>query len=138
MLFPLKVISSKAPETNNGSDSEPILEPEPLPEPTPEPIKEPIPEPAPESLEATFSSIHKLILVPKCASCHNPSSIRPREDYTDFRSTLTTGKIIPGNAEGSEIYKECSSGNMPIGSAPLTATELTVLKAWINNGAQDN
>lgn len=96
----------------------------------------PLPEPA--KLEATFTSIHNLILVPKCASCHSPSGSRPAEDYTDYNTTIRTGGIAKGNASGSELYKECSSGSMPQGSSRLSSEELTVLRDWINAGAQNN
>ena len=115
---------------------EPI--PEPIPEPTPEPIPEPTPEPTSGGIEAKFSSIHKLVLVPKCVGCHSLGGIRSKEDYTDFRSTLATGKVVVGNANRSAMYTECRDQNMPIGSASLTSAELLALKTWIDNGAQDN
>ncbi|MCB0408150.1 MAG: hypothetical protein KDD34_08105 [Bdellovibrionales bacterium] len=89
-------------------------------------------------LEATFSSIHSLILVPKCVGCHSPTGTRRSEDYSDYQSTLQTGKIVPGNANGSEAYQECVSGSMPEGAPRLSDQELAVLKDWINAGALNN
>ena len=132
---PAEPTPAPAPEP---TPAEPLPAPAPA-EPVPAPAEPiPTPAPAPVGIEAKFSSIHSLVLVPKCVGCHNPNGIRSREDYSDFRSTITTGKVIPGNANGSEMYTECSSGSMPIGGSPLTADELTALRTWIDNGAQDN
>jgi cytochrome c553 len=92
---------------------------------------------APE-LKASFSSIHALILVPKCVGCHNPQGVRPSEDYTNYTTTRSTGKISPGNAKGSEMYRECLSGAMPENALRLSAAELSAMETWINNGALNN
>lgn len=89
-------------------------------------------------LEAKFSSIHALILVPKCVGCHNPAGKRPSENYSDYNSTLSTGKVRPNNANDSAMYTECASGKMPEDAPNLSPEELTVLRDWINSGALDN
>lgn len=92
----------------------------------------------PQVLSPTFTSINNLILQPKCVSCHSPNGSRPQEDYTDYTTSLNTGKIEPGNAAGSEMFKECQAGTMPVGGAALTTAELSAIKTWINNGALNN
>lgn len=89
-------------------------------------------------LTPTFLSIQQNILQPKCVSCHNPNGTRPNENYTDYASTVNTGKITPGNAAASQMYIECNAGTMPMGGTPLSPTELAVLAQWINEGAQNN
>jgi len=89
-------------------------------------------------LEATFSSIHALILVPKCVGCHSPTGTRKSEDYSDYQSTLQTGKIVPGNANASEAYQECVSGSMPENAPRLSDQELAAIRDWINAGAMNN
>ena len=90
------------------------------------------------SLQPTFSSIHNLILQPKCVSCHSPDGSRPQEDYTDYFTTINTGKIEPGDAATSTMFTQCQTGAMPQGGPSLTPEELGVLQEWINDGALNN
>ncbi len=89
-------------------------------------------------ITATFSSINELILQPKCVSCHNPTGIRPSEDYTDYVTTINTGKVVPFDAVQSELYTQCVSGEMPQDSTRLTDAELAAIRTWIDNGALNN
>ena len=95
-----------------------------------------LPEPPP--LEATFTSIHNRILIPKCVGCHSPGGERSKEDYSDYQTTLQTGKVKPGDSNDSDMYKECADGEMPEDAPNLSNEELTVLRDWINAGALDN
>lgn len=61
-------------------------------------------------LEGTFSSIHTLVLQPKCLSCHDPNASPP--DLTDYLSTLNSGSVIPGDFANSTLYTECASGDI--------------------------
>jgi cytochrome c553 len=94
--------------------------------------------PTTPQLQATFSSIHQLILVPKCLGCHSPDGIRPQEDYRDYNTTLSTGKITAGDPQDSEMYKECVDGEMPLNSTSLTIQELDIIRDWILLGAENN
>lgn len=98
----------------------------------------PPPLPAPPTLKATFSSIHALILVPKCLGCHSPTGERPSEDYTNYNTTLNTGGIKPGDINDSSLYEECADGKMPENSNRLSNDELKALRDWINAGAPNN
>ncbi len=90
------------------------------------------------TVEATFSSINRYILGPKCVKCHSPSGIRPREDYSSYSSTIATGGVNRGNANGSRLYLTCLDGGMPDDSAPLNTNQLNALRDWINAGAPNN
>jgi hypothetical protein len=51
-------------------------------------------------------------------------------------------RVIANNANGSAIYSKANNtavcgGKMPP-STNLTATQLKIIRAWINNGAADN
>ncbi|MDP2271006.1 MAG: hypothetical protein Q8N23_09610 [Archangium sp.] len=66
----------------------------------------------------------------RCDSCHSWS-------YDTIVSM--NGRIIPGNLNGSGIYTRTLGGDMPRGGgAPLTATQQTLLRDWILNGAPRN
>lgn len=87
------------------------------------------------SIQATFQSINQNILIPKCLGCHNPSGIRSGEDFSTYQTTITTGKIVPGNAAGSIFYDQIASGAMPFGGQALSSEEVQAVADWINAGA---
>ena len=94
--------------------------------------------PPPPVLEATFTSIHALILVPKCLGCHNPGGEEPNIDYTDYQTSLQTGQITPGDPDDSDMYSECADGDMPLNGPMLSAAELAAIEQWIGDGAMNN
>jgi mono/diheme cytochrome c family protein len=90
------------------------------------------------SVKATFSYIQQNILVPKCLPCHSPGGRRPQTDYSNYSTTLSTGKVTAGDAQASQLYTQCFSQAMPINGAVLNASELNGLRDWINAGALEN
>lgn len=99
------------------------------------------PPPPPPPLTATFSSISQNILQPKCVACHRAGGEEGDIRYESYSSTLATGKIRAGSAAESGIMDEIESGSMPPakdGYAPLTATEIAVIRQWIDAGAPNN
>ncbi len=93
--------------------------------------------PEPE-VDPTFSSINRYILRPKCLKCHSPNGIRPREDYSSYQSTISTGGVNSGNANSSRLYLTCADGGMPDDAAPLNDNQLGAIRDWINAGAPNN
>ncbi len=89
-------------------------------------------------VEATFQSIYSNILVPKCNKCHSPNGIRPREDYTSYNATISTGRVVRENANASRMYTTCEEGSMPDDTRPLNSQQLGALRDWINAGAPNN
>lgn len=86
--------------------------------------------PTPVSLmtaEATFTNVSRLILQPKCMSCHN---------FSTYNGTI--GEVMVGSPEGSPIYARSADGSMPQIGAHLTDPELKLLAAWITAGALNN
>jgi hypothetical protein len=52
-------------------------------------------------------------------------------------------RVIPGNADGSYLVvklegRQSVGSQMPLGGQPLSETDLTNIKNWINRGAQNN
>jgi hypothetical protein len=92
----------------------------------------------PGDLGPSFASIKEFILDTRCVLCHNPSGAYPSIDYTDYLTTINTGRVVPGNADASALYTSCVSGSMPQGGPPLTAEELEAIRTWINDGALNN
>lgn len=90
------------------------------------------------SVKATFSYIHQNILAPKCLSCHHPGGRRPQTDYSNYSTTVSTGKLTAGDAQASQLYTQCFSQAMPLNGKILNASQLDALRDWINAGALEN
>ena len=66
----------------------------------------------------------------KCSGCHN-------WNYDNIVNT--NNRVIPLNPSGSSMFTRTQSGDMPRGgAAPLTSTQLGLLRDWILNGAPEN
>ena len=90
------------------------------------------------SVKATFSYIQQNILVPKCLSCHRPGGRRPQTDYSNYSTTVSTGKVTAGDAQASQLYTQCFSQAMPLNGSVLNTSQLNALRDWINAGALEN
>ncbi len=89
-----------------------------------------------EPLVATYASIEKKILKPKCLGCHssaNPEGGVSVSSYADTVKLVTAGKPNP-----SLLFKVTRMGRMPQGGPALTQTELTAISDWIQAGAANN
>jgi hypothetical protein len=89
------------------------------------------------------------ILSDKCFTCHGPDAAH-RQTAMRFdlessaKAKLKSGRfaIVPGDPANSEMYRRVSSQDkavrMPpayLGKEPLSAREIAVIKAWIEQGA---
>jgi hypothetical protein len=114
----------------------------------------------------TFTSIYANIITPNCAECHAQSGplesnlyMGTQQDaYNNLVNVHAMGdacgvpgidggpppiRVIPGDAADSLLYQKitdtqhCGSA-MPQDADPLTIDQILTIKAWINQGAQDN
>ena len=83
------------------------------------------------------------ILAQRCAlaGCHvagGPLGV----DLRTYASVLQGGQrgaiVVAGDAAGSEIVNQISTGRMPLGGPPLDAAQVQLITDWINDGAQNN
>jgi hypothetical protein len=83
----------------------------------------------------------KAVLEAKCVACHGEarmSDLDLRERGTILKGGKRGPAIVPGNAEASLLYKAVKRAGelqMPAGKTPLTPSEISVLRDWINAGA---
>ena len=89
----------------------------------------------------TFTQIYSTVLSVNCAGseCHNPG----RQKGISFASqssaySAVSTRVIPGDGEGSSFFYTVNSGTMPPGGPKLSATNLAMIRAWIDAGALDN
>ena len=78
-----------------------------------------------------------------CASCHGDTAQLSRFDLRTRESALRGGArgsdIVPGNADGSRLYRRIAGleqPSMPAQGTPLTAAQVAVVKQWIDEGAK--
>ncbi len=125
----------------NGALDDVPATPTPAPPPTAVPTATPtataMPTPTPAPAGITFTQITTDILSPRCLGCHTagqqPGGNVALDTYAGVMATVTAG-----NATGSELYQSISSGLMPTSGAKISASLLTELQTWINQGAPDN
>lgn len=100
----------------------------------------------PEPIKPTFSSIYKLVLAPKCVTCHGPTraddGIRV-DSYNYLLGLYSENKELVkiGNALESKLYKSVHNGEMPPakdGYVRLDDSEVSAIKSWIDSGALNN
>ena len=82
--------------------------------------------------KTTFNYVYTNIIQPNCVSCHGNAGGVTLSSYNNVRNYVTAG-----NAAGSTLYTAITQRNMPPGS-PLSTDQITSLRNWINNGAQNN
>lgn len=101
----------------------------------------------PEAEMLLFEDMIHPVFEAKCASCHNDSRAKGEFSMASFQSMLKGGEsghpgIVPGNADSSELYKrlilpEGDNDRMPPeGKTPLTSSETSLIKFWIQSGAK--
>jgi hypothetical protein len=98
----------------------------------------------------TAMLVYRDVLMPvfeaKCVSCHNESRSKGEFSMVSIEKIIKGGEsgnkgFIAGNADSSEVYKrivlpEYHEDRMPPeGKAPMTTYETTLLKHWIDRGA---
>jgi hypothetical protein len=82
------------------------------------------------------------LLEAKCGACHGAARMSGL-DLRERDAILKGGKrgpaVVPGNADASLLYKAVRREGdlqMPAGKGPLTASEVSLLRDWINAGAR--
>ncbi len=80
------------------------------------------------SAPATFQSIERLSLGPKCVECH--------QSLATYDGVMQV--VLAGNASKSRLYQEVSSGDMPKQSVNLSDAEISAIYTWIQSGAPND
>ncbi len=75
-----------------------------------------------------------------CVSCHQGNQDPDLRASVSFNILTTEGWVIPGNADGSILFRSLIGDGvslMPPGN-PLTTAKINLVKQWINEGALNN
>ena len=110
--------------------------------PRPQVLPPPVPVPSPPVLEATYSSIRKLIFEVRCVTCHSGPEPTGALDLTTYRALFaTSGVVIPGEPLESRLSRRLINETDPMPPRPrprVTEAEIIVIETWIKNGALEN
>lgn len=96
----------------------------------------------PANTNVSFATDIQPIFNNDCIACHN-GTLDPdlREGFSyDFMTITDPGLIVPNDADGSELYQRLfgiGGGLMPPGGS-LSDIDISLIEAWINQGALNN
>jgi len=137
----------------NPDNTAPVNNPPPVAT-TPPPVTVTVPDPngdpttttAPACTDATLATQAQNVLGQRCTACHGADSPKYGTfgDAADPDALIADGWVIPKDSANSPVYKEISPGAngeppaMPIadGGGPLVASEIGIVKQWIDCGAE--
>ena len=84
------------------------------------------------------SQIQQSIFNIRCTNCHGSSGGLNLTTHNNLMNGGESGAvIIPGNASASLLWQHVNSGSMPLGSSDLSQSQVNLIEAWINQGAND-
>ncbi|KQY88507.1 hypothetical protein ASD35_13175 [Pelomonas sp. Root1444] len=103
-------------------------------------------------MTASFNSIQSHVFTPVCTACHSGSAA-PRglrldaaNSFALLVNTPSGGvpslmRVKPGDADNSYLVQKLEGhaavgARMPLGGPYLDANTMTLIRLWINNGAQ--
>ncbi len=99
----------------------------------------------PVAEQVVYTDVVAPILENRCVSCHNPDKTKGKLRMDTYELLVKGGKegpaIEPGNAAKSniiiraELPRDDEESMPPDGKTPLNAQELSVIKWWLNSGA---
>jgi mono/diheme cytochrome c family protein len=102
---------------------------------------------APAGAAVSFQREVLPILRANCHGCHRPDKVSGGLDMTAFANLLGTGEsgapaIVPGSPDESYVVELITprggEAAMPQGKRPLAATQIALIRRWIEEGAVDD
>ena len=95
--------------------------------------------PAPSSRPIDFSKDVEPIFVSRCSGCHGSGQQLAGLRLDDGEAALKGGKagpvILPGKSAESKLIKRVAAKTMPPIGDPLTPGQISILRAWVDQGA---
>lgn len=82
------------------------------------------------------------ILETKCGECHGSNNPEVRLNLTTYVGLIEGSEyglvVEPGDVMASYLIEMIETGEMPQDGEPVSSTELTVIRSWIEQGALNN
>ena len=107
----------------------------------------------PEADDVTFSDEIQTIFDHNCTSCHAGENaaagldLSEGESYDNLVNTSSTFnglfRVLPGNSESSVLYLKVigdpqTDDRMPLSGSSLSDVQISNIKTWIDEGAENN
>ncbi|WP_420321173.1 hypothetical protein [Flagellimonas sp.] len=74
-----------------------------------------------------------------CTACHNGSVANPDLRVGNAYNQIVPDYVVPGDAEGSELFENLPGNSHPIDAGfVLSTNEIALIKGWIDRGAENN
>ena len=96
----------------------------------------------------SYSQQIQPIFTSRCIACHGSESGLNLSSWTALMNSVGNqygeNIVVPGDAEASPLFEKVQSNNpelgqrMPLNSAPLSGNQIELIRAWINEGAENN
>ena len=89
--------------------------------------------------DVSFAADIQPLFTAKCASCHNGNTANPDLSAGSAYNNIVPQHVVAGNAESSNLFNKLPGNNHPINTGfSLSADEIALVKAWIDEGAENN
>lgn len=89
--------------------------------------------------DVSFATDIQPLFTAKCANCHDGSIANPDLRAGNAYNDIVPQHVVAGNAEASNFFNKLPGNNHPIDAGfSLSADEIALIKAWIDEGAEDN
>ena len=87
----------------------------------------------------SFKDDVQALFTSKCAVCHNGSVANPDLREGNAYNAIVPQYVTEGNADNSSLVDNLPGISHPINAGfSLSANEIALVKAWINEGAENN
>jgi mono/diheme cytochrome c family protein len=77
-----------------------------------------------------------------CESCHGSGQSQAGLKLTAYADVMAGSArgpvVVPGNAASSRLVELVTAGQMPPGGSKLSASEIEIIRSWVDAGAPDN
>jgi mono/diheme cytochrome c family protein len=80
----------------------------------------------------SYEELYSKIFQSKCLACHSTGTT----NFSSYSSLISGGSVVPGDVQGSLLYQQISSGQMPKGGVALSSSEVKAVASWIADGAK--
>ena len=89
--------------------------------------------------DVSFATDIQPLFTSKCASCHNGNIANPDLRAGSAYNNIVPQHVVAGDAEASNLFNKLPGNGHPINAGfSLGVDEITLIKAWIDEGAENN
>ena len=88
--------------------------------------------------DVSFATDIQPLFTAKCTSCHNGTIANPDLRAGSAYNNIVPQHVVAGNAEASNLFNKLPGNNHSNVGFSLSVDEIALVKAWIDEGAENN